>query len=195
MSFQLLVFDSRRGNKEGEEEDKLLGFYPDATPLDERISLAGLLQGLHTFRQSLQRQVCASASSFCIPHSFHSHVFLIHNNQQTTEKFEIIETDASVWTIHEAEPNIFLALVAIKNWLPRHVSQDTMMACLVHTHHLMNILFAGIQHELDKVRVVLCHFHSLLLHFHPSYYSFSLSGCICHHRKSVCDQRHQQHRQ
>jgi First Longin domain of INTU, CCZ1 and HPS4 len=55
MSFQLLVFDSRRGNNEGEEEDKVLGFYPDSTPNNERVSLAGLLQGLHIFSGSLER--------------------------------------------------------------------------------------------------------------------------------------------
>ena len=55
MSFQLLVFDARRGNTEGQEADKLLGFYPESTTLAERISLAGLVQGLHMFSASLER--------------------------------------------------------------------------------------------------------------------------------------------
>ncbi len=55
MTFQLLVFDSRRGNNEGEEENKVLGFYPDSAPLRERVSLAGLLQGLHMFSGSFGR--------------------------------------------------------------------------------------------------------------------------------------------
>ena len=54
-SFQILVFDARRGNDEGQEPDKLLGFYPDSTPLEERMALAGLLQGLHMFSGSLRR--------------------------------------------------------------------------------------------------------------------------------------------
>jgi hypothetical protein len=65
LSFQLLVFDSRRGNNEGEEGDKVLGFYPECTPLNERISLAGLLQGLHIFSGSLGRpQVSTAENSF-----------------------------------------------------------------------------------------------------------------------------------
>jgi hypothetical protein len=63
MSFQLLVFDSRRGNNEGEEEDKVLGFYPDSTPLNERVSLAGLLQGLHIFSGSLKRPQVGKTSN------------------------------------------------------------------------------------------------------------------------------------
>ena len=46
---QLLVFDSRRGNREGEEEAKVLAFHPAGTPAVEQISIAGLLQGLLLF--------------------------------------------------------------------------------------------------------------------------------------------------
>ena len=46
---QLLIFDSRRGNREGEEMRKILAFYPADTPVVEQITLAGLLQGLLLF--------------------------------------------------------------------------------------------------------------------------------------------------
>ena len=48
-TFQLLVFDARRGNEEGHEADKILGFYPPSSPRDGQIAIAGLLQGLLTF--------------------------------------------------------------------------------------------------------------------------------------------------
>ena len=46
---QLVVFDERRGNTEGSEEDKVLGFYPASTPTTDQSALAGLLQGLLHF--------------------------------------------------------------------------------------------------------------------------------------------------
>jgi hypothetical protein len=49
MALQLLVFDTRRGNKEGEEDGKVLAGYPDSVALQEQSSMAGLLQGLLLF--------------------------------------------------------------------------------------------------------------------------------------------------
>jgi hypothetical protein len=70
---------------------------------------------------------------------------------QVSDKFEIIETDTSIWATFEAEDGIFLALTASKTWLPRHVSQENLQCFLMHTHHLMNVLFCGIQYMLEKV--------------------------------------------
>ena len=46
---QLLVFDSRRGNAEGQEDDKVLAGFPSGLPLVQQSGLAGLLQGLLLF--------------------------------------------------------------------------------------------------------------------------------------------------
>ena len=46
---QLLVFDTRRGNQEGREEDKLLAFFPPGAPPMHQSGVAGLLQGLLLF--------------------------------------------------------------------------------------------------------------------------------------------------
>lgn len=159
MSFQLLVFDSRRGNNEGEEEDKVLGFYPESTPLRERISLAGLLQGLHIFSSSLERPQASAATKYYfifLPFVQDSHPFKKPYKYilQIQNKFGIIETDSSIWATFEAESGIFLALAAVKTWLPRHVSQENLLGFLMHTHHLMNLLFCGVQYMLEKVRII-----------------------------------------
>ena len=75
---------------------------------------------------------------------------------QKSNKFEISETDLSVWATYEAEPDVFLALVAAKAWIPRHVSQDNLHALLLHIHNLMRVLFCGVQYMLDKVLCVKC---------------------------------------
>lgn len=46
---QLLVFDARRGNKEGQEDDKVLAWYPPGLPPTHQSGLAGLLHGLLLF--------------------------------------------------------------------------------------------------------------------------------------------------
>ena len=46
---QLLVFDTRRGNAEGREQDKLLAFFPPSVPPVQQSGLAGLLHGLLLF--------------------------------------------------------------------------------------------------------------------------------------------------
>lgn len=152
-SFQLLVFDARRGNNEGEEAEKILGFYPDVTPERERISLAGLLQGLHMFRSSWAppevRIISLYKRSIRAMHEVETEIS--SSFHQAGEPFEISETDSSIWVAYEAEPGVFLALVASKSWLPRHVTQDSLLALLMHTHYLMRVLFCGVQFMLDKV--------------------------------------------
>lgn len=47
--FRIAVFDDRRGNTEGEEEEKLLAFWPSDTPLREQIAAVGLIQAMAAF--------------------------------------------------------------------------------------------------------------------------------------------------
>jgi First Longin domain of INTU, CCZ1 and HPS4 len=49
--FQLAVFDDRRGNREGNQDEKLLAFYPAGTPVHEQESAVGLIQALIAFTQ------------------------------------------------------------------------------------------------------------------------------------------------
>lgn len=46
---QLLAFDTRRGNAEGQEQDKLLACFPPGLPPVQQSGLAGLLHGLLLF--------------------------------------------------------------------------------------------------------------------------------------------------
>ena len=46
---QLFVFDSRRGNREESEHEKILAYHPADTSADDQASNAGLLQGIQVF--------------------------------------------------------------------------------------------------------------------------------------------------
>ena len=65
---QLLVFDSRRGNTEGREDDKVLAGFPSGLPLVQQSGLAGLLQGLLLFTANFtapQVEGGPSGGTFC----------------------------------------------------------------------------------------------------------------------------------
>lgn len=49
---QLCLFDARRGDREGEEHDKLLGYYPTDVPTVEQCHIVGLVQASQTFLET-----------------------------------------------------------------------------------------------------------------------------------------------
>lgn len=51
-AIQLCVFDSRRGQQEGQELDKILFFYPADLPFTKQLYIIGLSEGLITFTRS-----------------------------------------------------------------------------------------------------------------------------------------------
>jgi len=46
---QLCILDTRRGQQEGQEGEKVLAFYPEATPTDDRTSVVGLFLATNVF--------------------------------------------------------------------------------------------------------------------------------------------------
>ena len=46
---QVCVFDARRGEKEGQELDKVLDFYPTSTANDAQMAVIGLAQAAQAF--------------------------------------------------------------------------------------------------------------------------------------------------
>lgn len=43
------IFDTRRGDREGEEYDKVLAFFPTTAPVPVRCSIVGLAQAVTSF--------------------------------------------------------------------------------------------------------------------------------------------------
>ncbi|KAL2937907.1 Vacuolar fusion protein CCZ1-like protein B [Bienertia sinuspersici] len=81
------VFDLRRGQREGQEVEKILFFYPSESPLTEQLSVIGLSEGLITFT----RIFSPDAACDVIEAERHSHVF------------------------YEAEPDVWMVMVVEKN--------------------------------------------------------------------------------
>lgn len=126
---RLVVFDWRRGNVEGEEAQKLLGYFPSSSSISEEIRTIGLLQGLVQFMGNVTKQDDASSRE---------------------SGKHIVENDKSIWAIFEAENCIYIAILAQKTWIPRHVTQDNLLAMTLHAHNLIRLAFGPIQSLLDR---------------------------------------------
>lgn len=63
MALQLLIFDTRRGNTEGLEEDKVLAAFPNDVPLLHQSGMAGLLQGLLLFTANFTAALASVAAT------------------------------------------------------------------------------------------------------------------------------------
>jgi len=53
-ALHIFLFDDRRGDKEGQEADKVLGYYPASTPVDQQTSNVGLAQAILTFNSTFE---------------------------------------------------------------------------------------------------------------------------------------------
>lgn len=51
---QICLFDDRRGEVEGEESDKLLGYYPTQVSAQAQTAFVGLVQAIVTFCRTFQ---------------------------------------------------------------------------------------------------------------------------------------------
>lgn len=125
---QLLVFDARRGNSEGQEDDKVLAWFPSGLPPMHQSGLTGLLHGLLLFTASFTTPGGAAQRPSC----------------------DSVETDSGTWVLLEAEPHIWFAALAPQAWLPRHATESNLRSVLVQMHLLTTVLCGSVQGMLEK---------------------------------------------
>ena len=122
--FQLCIFDERRGEQEGQEQDKILGYYPAQVPLQEQGSVVGLAQALLTLHQHLPAGVALPVPFRKTAASCKSRLLL---EQRAISSFvvlqdapcEAVHTEHSRWVVHCCEPHIWMLLVSGKPTLRR----------------------------------------------------------------------------
>ncbi|GJP59808.1 hypothetical protein CLOP_g15265 [Closterium sp. NIES-67] len=125
---RVCVFDSRRGKREGEEAEKLLFFFPPATPLSEQVALLGLWEGLIAFTRIFSpHRPCQVMRAH-----FHRHVLL------------------------ECEPGIFMVMVVecrgVNGVVPPDatVRDEALRQYLGEAHALFCLFFASIDRLLSE---------------------------------------------
>lgn len=120
---KLCVFDRTRGQREGEEVEKILFFYPPELPLAEQLSVVGLSEGLITFT----RIFSPDAACEVIEAERHSHVF------------------------YQAELDIWMVMVVEKNKELEAIWRiEALRSILKEVHSLFVMFFGSIRTMLDK---------------------------------------------
>ncbi|XP_021722506.1 vacuolar fusion protein CCZ1 homolog B-like isoform X2 [Chenopodium quinoa] len=120
---KLCVFDLRRGQREGEEVEKILYFYPSELPLTDQLSVIGLSEGLITFT----RIFSPDAACEVIEAERHSHVF------------------------YEAEPDVWMVMVVEKNKELEGIWRIEALRGMLKEVHSLFVMFNGsIRAMLDK---------------------------------------------
>ncbi|KAG8373361.1 hypothetical protein BUALT_Bualt11G0016200 [Buddleja alternifolia] len=130
-AMKLCVFDLRRGQTEGQELDKILFFYPADLALSTQLSVIGLSEGLITFTRHLTVVSCRifSPDAACevIEAEMHSHVF------------------------YEAEPDIWMVMVAEKNKESEAIWRiDALRRVLKEVHSLFVMFHGPVRALIDK---------------------------------------------
>ncbi|KAK9106581.1 hypothetical protein Syun_022592 [Stephania yunnanensis] len=114
-SFQLCVFDMRRGQQEGKELDKILFYFPANTPFSNQLSVIGLSEGLITFSRIF------SPESAC----------------------EVIEAEKRSHVLYQAEPDIWMVMVAEKNKKSEGIWRVDALTKVLKEVHSLFVMFHG----------------------------------------------------
>lgn len=114
--FQLAIafYDARRGQYEGEEHDKLLGFYPGSTTFTVQTGVVGLAQALVAFTGNFAKD----------------------------DKCCVMEGESNKWVIYNFEPDIWGLLVISKAWCT-YTHTTEALTTLLKTVYAMFIMLNG----------------------------------------------------
>lgn len=120
---QFCVFDSRRGQNEGQELDKILFFYPSECPFSTQLSVIGLCEGIITFTRIF------SPEAPC----------------------EVIEAERNSHVFYEAEPDIWMVMVIEKSKYTESVWRFEALQEVLKEIHSLFVMFHGyVKSLLDK---------------------------------------------
>ncbi|XP_020584753.1 vacuolar fusion protein CCZ1 homolog B [Phalaenopsis equestris] len=120
---QFCIFDSRRGQHEGQELDKILFFYPSECPYSSQLSLIGLCEGMITFTRIFSPE----AACEIIEAERHSHVF------------------------YEAEPDMWMIMVVEKSKLAESAWRSEALRGVLKEIYSFFVMFHGsLKTLLDK---------------------------------------------
>lgn len=119
MMYNIVVIDSSRGNEEGTELEKIVAWYPAETSHNERIRVAGLLQGLLHFSSLFDDEPGAA---------------------------DIVDFDTSYWVIGSTPvDNLFLSIMVEKQYLGRHVTETNFIGLLYNFLDVLRMILPSNQ--------------------------------------------------
>eukprot|EP00249_Psilotum_nudum_P023871 c29013_g2_i2 orf=3-830(-) len=117
---RLCIFDTRRGQEEGHELDKILFFFPAECPLPVQLSVIGLSEGLITFTTIFSPEVPC----------------------------ELIESERQSHILYQPESDIWMVMVVNKGKEDDEVTRDTALQVVLKEAYCLFQMFYGSIREL-----------------------------------------------
>lgn len=130
---RLAVYDVSRGQREGQEGDKVLAFFPPHATPNEQLSVVGLSQAVTSFADSFtsdEDDVSAGAAG------------------RTGE----MDTERHKWVMYKCEGSVWMVLVATKSWAGPSMTNATLWGALAAAHSTFALLHGYISQLLQQVR-------------------------------------------
>jgi hypothetical protein len=118
----LAYYDTRRGHAEGQEADKILGFFPPTASATMQSSVVGLSQALTMFAGTFNKEC----------------------------PFHHMEAENNLWCMYHCEPDLWLLLVISKSWCGNSINQKSMQSYLRVLHSIMVLLHGTLTHQLEQ---------------------------------------------
>ena len=111
---RVAVWDARRGDKEGREQEKMLCYYPSSIPVTSQINHVGFAQACAMFAEHFADGVGGSDGASCagVPAGAERGSDPAAAPAQDQESYSI-EADAHRWTVACCEPDIWFLLVGV----------------------------------------------------------------------------------
>ncbi|GAX77482.1 hypothetical protein CEUSTIGMA_g4926.t1 [Chlamydomonas eustigma] len=132
----LAIYDVRRGQKEGQEHEKVLAFYPTAAALPIRSAIVGLAQAYTSFSSSFEHQ---NGNGVPAP-----------DKAAVQKQAKFMECDLKLWAVMEVEPHIWFAIVVNKAWAGPGCSNDSLASSLTSLHSLFVLLHRPLTSLIDE---------------------------------------------
>lgn len=121
VSFKLFIYDSRRGNTETTEKEKILAFFPTTVNIDEQLSTVGLAQTFALFTGTFSGD----------------------------SNFITLDTDKRKWAVLTFEPGIWIGLVVKKDWGPGKAGNGGCKVFLEDLCGYVSLLYGSVQRLLE----------------------------------------------
>ncbi|EFJ43026.1 hypothetical protein VOLCADRAFT_96769 [Volvox carteri f. nagariensis] len=126
------VYDTRRGQCEGEEADKLLSFFPTIAPIHVRTSIVGLAQAVSSFAATLNQP-----PNHYIP-------------EQNGSRFKTMVAEHNKWVMFECEPSIWVLAVVRKSWAGGTCTNAAFKALLTSMYDVFVLLHGSMDTLLEQ---------------------------------------------
>lgn len=118
----LVYYDTRRGQAEGQEADKVLAFYPPTTPATTQSSLVGLSQALTMFAGTFNKEC----------------------------PFHIMEAENTLWCMYHCEPDLWLLMLVSRGACAPTLRPASLQAYVRALHGMTTLLHGPLTQQLQR---------------------------------------------